>query len=109
MEALSLRSQGMPTRDIMRLCGISNASVHRSLKAYVIGGMERVKDIEHYRPHRDVATHRSTIDASVREHPPATVAEAAATIKELTGIARTPTQVRQCLPGLGMKPRNVGL
>jgi len=109
MEALYLRSQGMYTRDITRLCGISKASFHRYLKAYVTGGIERLKEIEHYRPQSDLANHRSTIDAYFREHPPATVAEAAAKIKELTGIERKPTQVRQFLKGLGMKPRRVGM
>jgi hypothetical protein len=37
------------------------------------------------------------------------VVEAAATITELTGMARTPTQVRQFLNALGMKPRQVGM
>jgi hypothetical protein len=33
LEALYLRSQRVPTRDIPRLCGISKASCHRYLKA----------------------------------------------------------------------------
>lgn len=41
------------------------------------------------------------------QHPPATVAEAAAKITELTGIARKPTQVRRFLKRLGMAPRKV--
>lgn len=35
--------------------------------------------------------------------------EAGATITELAGMARTPTQVRQFLNALGMKPRQVGM
>ena len=41
------------------------------------------------------------------QHPPATVAEAAEKIAELTGVRRKPTQVRQFLKRLGMKPRKV--
>ncbi len=33
MEALYLRSQGVATADIIRLCGISKANFHRSLHA----------------------------------------------------------------------------
>lgn len=40
-------------------------------------------------------------------HPPATVAEAAEKIFQLTGIRRKPTQVRRFLKHLGMKPRRV--
>ena len=41
------------------------------------------------------------------QHPPATVAEAAEKIAELTGVRRKPTQVRQFLKRLGMAPRKV--
>jgi transposase len=37
------------------------------------------------------------------------VAEAAARIEALTGITRKPTQVRQFLNVLGMRPRRVGV
>lgn len=41
------------------------------------------------------------------QHPPATVAEASEHIFEMTGVRRQPTQVRQFLKRLGMKPRRV--
>jgi hypothetical protein len=86
-------------------CGMSKASVHRDLNAYVSGGLEQVKPRDHARPHSQRPPSRSTRAASVREHPPATVAEAAAQSPALTGMTRRPTQVRQCLNALGMKPR----
>jgi transposase len=109
MEALYLRSQKVPTRDIRQLCGLSKASFHRYLKAYVTGGLEQLKRLDHYRPQRALAPHRPTLEAYFQAHPPATVAEAAATIEELTGIRRKPTQVRQFLKALGMRPRKVGM
>ena len=109
MEAISLRSQGINNRDIIRLCGISKASFHRYLEAYVTGGIEKLKEIDHYRPQSELAKHRTTIEAYFREHPPATVSEAAAKLKELTGIERKPTQVRQFLKSLGMRSIKVGM
>lgn len=109
MEALYLRSQGVANRDILRLCGISKASFHRYLTAYVTGGLEQLKRLEPRRPRSALHQHRTTIEADFRQHPPATVAEAAARIEALTGIARKPTQVRQFLKVLGMKPRKVGM
>ena len=41
--------------------------------------------------------YRPTLEGYFRQHPPATVAEAAAKIAELTGIVRQRTQVRQFL------------
>lgn len=109
MEALYLRSQRVANRDILRLCGISKASFHRYLQAYVTGGIEQLKHIDHYRPQSELATHRPTLEAYFQQHPPATVAEAAAKIAELTGIVRKPTQVRQFLKALGRQPRKVGM
>lgn len=109
MEALYLRSQRVANSDILRLCGISKASFHRHLKAYVTGGIEQLKHCEPRQPRSALYQHRTTIEAELQQRPPATVAEAAARIEALTGIARKPTQVRQFLKALGMKPRKVGM
>jgi transposase len=109
MEALYWRSQRVAACDIPRLCGLSKASFHRDLKAYVTGGIEPLTHLEPRRPRSALHRHRATIEAECRQQPPATVAEAAARIEALTGMARKPTQVRQCLQALGMKPRKVGL
>ena len=109
MEAIYLRSQRVANGDIPRLCGISKASFHRYLHAYVSGGIEQLKHLEPHRPRSALHRHRATIEAEFRQQPPATVAEAAARIEALTGIARQPTQVRQFLNVLGMRPRRVGV
>lgn len=56
LEALYLRSQRMANEDIVRLCGISKASFHRDLKAYVTGGLEQLKPIDHDRPPSQLAS-----------------------------------------------------
>ena len=109
MEALYLRSQKVANGEILRLCGISKASFHRYLTAYVTGGIEQLKHFEPRRPRSALHHHRTTIEAEFQQRPPATVAEAAARIEALTGIVRKPTQVRQFLKALGMKPRKVGM
>jgi transposase len=109
MEALYWRSQRLANRDSLRLWGLSKASFHRSLNAYVPGGIEQLKQIDHDRPQSELAQYRPRLAASFREHPPATVAAAVAQIQARTGIARQPTQVRQFLKALGMKPRTVGM
>jgi transposase len=109
MEARYWRSQGVAKAEILRLCGISKANFHRYLKAYVAGGVEQLKRIEHYRPHSELTNHRPPLEAYFQQHPPATVAEAAAKIADLTGIVRKPTQVRQYLRAVGMKPMKVGM
>jgi transposase len=109
LEALSLRSHGVPNRDILRLCGISKASFHRYLTAYVTGGIEQLKHREPRPLRRALHQHRQPIEADFQQRPPATVAEAAARIEALTGMARKPPQVRQFLKARGMPPRKVGM
>jgi transposase len=109
MEARYLRSQGVANGDLVRRCSISNASFHRYLNAYVTGGIEAVKHLQPRRPRSALHPQRATIEAEFREHPPATVAEAAVRIAALTGVARRPTPVRQFLTARGMKPRKVGM
>lgn len=109
LEALYRRSQRLPTRELPRLCGISKASFHRSLKAYATGGLDQLKHLEPRQPRSALHQHRATLDVEFRQRPPATVAAAAARIEALTGIARKPTQVRQFLKALGRQPRQVGM
>lgn len=109
MEALYLRSQGIANAESLRVCGISKARFQRYLKAYVVGGVAQLQRLEHDRPHSELTHHRPPLAAYFQQPPPATVAEAAAKIAELTGRVRQPTQVRQYLRALGMKPRKVGM
>lgn len=85
------------------------ASFQRELVAYATGGREELKRIEPYRPHSERQGHRAPLAAAWQPHPPAPVAEAAARTEALTGIARKPTQGRQCLKARGMKPLKGGM
>lgn len=108
MEVLYLRSQGLANQEIIRLCNISKASLHRYLQEYITGGIEKLKELNLRRQQSELCAHRATIEGYFRQHPPATIAEACVRIEALTGIARKPTQVRQFLKTLGMKPLKVG-
>jgi transposase len=108
MEALYLRRQGVAKGEILQLCGMSKASFHRALNAYLHGGIDALKRIDHDRPRSVLHNHGTTLETYFRQHPPATVAPPA-TIAELTGMVRKPTQVRQFLKTLGRQPRKVGL
>jgi transposase len=61
-----------------------------------------------YAPTSELEHHRFQLAAYFREHPPATLKEAAAKILELTGIKRSPSAVGRFLNSLGMAPRRVG-
>jgi transposase len=109
MEALWLESQGLRHYEIARLTGITEETLHSYLIAYQEGGIERLKQLNLYRPSSALMVYRGSIEASLLEHPPASIKEAAAIIETLTGIKRSPTQNRVFLKAIGMQCRKVGV
>jgi transposase len=108
MEVVYLRSQKLGNKQIQQLCGISKATFYRYLHAYQEGGVEKLQELNFHRQQSQLVEHKTTLEEYFRAHPPATSAEAAARIEELSGIKRGPTQTREFLKELGMKPRKVG-
>ena len=109
MEALWLKSQGVAHHQIARWCGLSGNTVRAYLKQYQAGGVEALKQLTFHRPQSALNGHRETLEAHLREHPPQTIKEAVVVLETLTGIRRSPTQVRVFLKQLGLKCRKVGL
>ena len=99
---------GLAGDHIQRLCAISKATYYRYLAEYRRGGLAQLKEVPGSARESVLQEYRGTLEAYFLAHPPATVAEAQAKLAELTGITRGPTQVRQFLHALGMKPRKVG-
>ncbi len=109
MEALWLKSQGLEHQEICRLASISKGTLCSYLKEYQQGGLEKLKEINFYKPESKLGQHTGTIEAYFREHPPATLKEAMAKIEELTGIKRSEPQVENYLKSIGMKCRKIGM
>jgi transposase len=108
MEVVYLKSQALPHQDIARLCRISRQTVVTILHLYQQEGIERLKRFHFAGQPSALNQHQSTLEAHFRAHPPHTVAEAQATIEQLTGIRRSPTQIRAFLKRIGMQVRKVG-
>ena len=108
MEVLYLKSQGLAHSDICRLTRICETTLTTYLHQYQEGGVERLKE-QHYQGQANaLLPHAASLAAHFQEHPPATSAEAQQVIAELTGIQRSPTQVRAFLKRLGLRYRKVG-
>ncbi len=69
MEALWLKSQGLKHQEICRLASLSNSTLCRYLKEYRQGGLEKLKEINFYKPESELAQHTSQIEAYFQEHP----------------------------------------
>ena len=103
------RVQGLPHHQIAQLCAISANTLRSYLKLYHTGGVEALKQLNFHCPQSLLRAHQDTIEAQVRAHPPQTINEAVAMLAALTGIKRSPTQVRLFLKHLGLQRRKVGL
>ena len=78
MEALYLKSQGLAPEEIRRLCAISTTTFYRYLHEYREGGIEKLQEGPLHRRRSQLVDYRARIAADLRQRPPASVAEAAA-------------------------------
>jgi transposase len=108
MEALYLKSQNVPHGEICRLCRISKTTLTTYLGEYQTGGVARLKELDYQGQPSELNQHRASLTAYFKEHPPRNTAEAQAAIEQLTGLKRSPTQVRALMKRLGLKCRKVG-
>jgi transposase len=76
---------------------------------YQTGGLEGLKVLHSYRPTSELQPHATTLEAHFRDKPVATIKKAQAEIEHLTGIKRSPTQVRHFMIQLGLRCRKVGM
>jgi len=108
MEALWLKSQELPHSLICQLTNISPNTLRTYLKEYQQGGIEKLKKVRFYQPKSELQQHKLLLKEHFRSCPPASINEAISEIEKLTGIKRSPTQVRIFLKSLGMKFLKVG-
>lgn len=103
MEALLLKSRNLPHHEIAACVGVSEPTLRTYFRAYLAGGIDALREVHFYRPQSALDQHRTTLEAYFTRHPPANASQAAAAIEQLTGIKRSPTQIRIFLKKLGLK------
>jgi transposase len=97
MEVLWLKSHDLPHLLIATLAGVSENTLREYFRLYAEGGLEKLKEINFYRPKSELQEHLTSLEAHFQANPPATVKEAQSEIETLTGIKRSETQVREFL------------
>ena len=110
METLYLKSQKLPHKEICRLCRISRPTLAKDLRSYQEGGIEALKVLRYKGQPSQLNAHSETLTTYFQEHPPRTTAETQAVIEELTGIKRSPTQIKRFRKRIGchrLKVRHV--
>jgi transposase len=94
---------GITREKAAEIVGVSRATVQRYVEAYRCGGLEGLRQSNVHKAVSEMAAFADIIRASFEEQPVRTTAEACDRIEKLTGIRRSPTQVRKFLKGLGLK------
>jgi len=107
-EIVYLKALQFSHQDIGRIARVSQPTVRRSLEDYQAGGLDKLKEVKVYRPTSALHDHRATLEDEFKARPAKTINEAVERIERLTGLRRSPTQVRAFLKGLGLKRRKVG-
>jgi len=97
MEAVWLKSHGLPHGQIAQLVNITENTLRDYFQLYCDGGVERLKEVAIQGPESVLQEHYTSLEAYFRAHPPATIKEAQSKIAALTGIKRSETQVREFL------------
>jgi transposase len=107
MLVLWLLHNGVTRQRAAEIARVSRATVQRYVAAFRDGGLDGLRRWEPNRPKSDMAAFRESIRKSFEEQPARTVAEAGERIFQLTGLRRSPTQVRKFLKDLGLKFQRV--
>ena len=93
MEVLWLKSNGLSMPDSQ--LGRISENTSEVFQTVWQGGVAKLREVNFYHPQSQLNAHISTLEEYFKEHPVATIKEAQSKIKELTGIERSETQIRE--------------
>ena len=97
MDALWMKAHGLPHHQIAELVGVTENTIREYFELYQHGGLEKLKELNYYRPESQLNAHVVSLEAYFREHTPASIKEAQSEVEAITGVKRSATQVREFL------------
>lgn len=97
MQALLLKSQGVLHQEIAKILEISETTVRTYLDLYLSGGVEALKTLSYQGQPSQLHQKAAEIVRALETDPPATLKEAQATIKAVTGLERSLPQISEFL------------
>jgi transposase len=103
MDVVLLKGLGFSNDDIRSITGVCGNTMRDYWKQYNEGGIERLKEINFYRPSSELKDYSGKIEDYFTANPPSSISQASAIIKQITGIERGETQTRKFLKFLKFK------
>jgi transposase len=108
MEAMYLKSQGLKHKDICSLCKITKTTLTKYIRQYQSGGVKGLKKLDYKGQPSELNQFGEVLKQYFENNPVSSVMEASKVIEELTGVRRSPTQVREFLKRIGLRYLKVG-
>jgi hypothetical protein len=109
MDALYLKSKGLSHHQICDILDICNNALSGCFKMYMSGGVEELRKLRKKKKKNQLVAYKDSLEQYFIAHPPSSIWEAAAKIRELTGIERKETQVRKFMKSIGFRCLQVGV
>jgi transposase len=109
MDALHLKAKGLSNHQICDVLDICDNALSGYFKMYNAGGVDELRKLKFNRPQSQLVAYKDSLEKYFIENPPSSISEAAAKIKELTGIERKETQVRKFMKSNGFRCLQVGV
>ena len=100
MDVVYLKSLGIKNDLVSTITGVCDNTIRDYLKQFAEGGIERLKEVNFYKPCSELKEYSGSIESYFTENPPASISEASAIIEKLTGIKRGETQTRKFMKSL---------
>lgn len=101
MHTLALHQKGESAARIAELLNRDPRTIRVCLKKYRDGGLKTVYEYEKHKHESELESFGELIEEELEKRPPRSAAEAGDVIEKLTGIKRSPTQVRAFLKKKG--------
>jgi len=109
MEVIHLRAlTGLTNQQIAQIAGVHPDTVTDYVRCYNQWGLAGLKTVGYRGQAGALDHHQQILQAAFEQQPPLSANQALARIKQLTGIERSPTQVRHWLKKIGLKYRKTG-
>ena len=108
MEVIYLKSQGLAHQDIRTLCQISKTTLTKYIREYKKGGVEELKKLAYKGQISELNQYGEQMEEYFKKHPASSVAEASDAIEKITGIKRSPTQIREFMKRIGLRCLKIG-
>lgn len=106
---LYLKHVSLSLKLISDIAGVSANTIRSYIKEYRTKGLTSILTVRFYQPQSDLKKYEEEIKLDFKSNPPLSIVEASSRIEKLTGIKRSPSQIRVFLKSIGARPLKVGV